>query len=93
MALIMLAEGGWTDGLDCEMKGLDLMIGATGYEDIESEARLVGRLRGGGWGCRSRQQEVRNGTRLFQCGMVLEHPETTPAGDTSRIDGIRHQSV
>jgi len=38
----MLAEGGWTDGLDCEIKGLDSMIGATGCEDIESEVRLVG---------------------------------------------------
>jgi len=47
-ALTILAEGGWTDGLDCEMKGLDSMIGATGCEDIESEVRLVGRLRSGG---------------------------------------------
>jgi len=38
----MLAEGGWTDGLDCKVKGLDSMIRATGYEDIESEVRLVG---------------------------------------------------
>ena len=38
----MLAEGGWTDGLDCEVKGLDSMIGATGCEDIESKVRLVG---------------------------------------------------
>jgi len=44
----MLAEGGQTDGLDCEMKGLDSMIGATGCEDIESEIRLVGRLRSEG---------------------------------------------
>ena len=44
MALIILAEGGWTDGLDCEMKGLDSMIGITGCEDIESEVKLVGRL-------------------------------------------------
>jgi len=48
MALIILAEGGWTDGLDCKMKGLDSMIGITGCEDIESEVRLVGRLRRGG---------------------------------------------
>jgi len=54
MALIMLAEGGWTDGLDCEVKGLDLMIGATGCEDIESKARLVGRLWSRGLGRRSR---------------------------------------
>ena len=47
-ALTILAEGGWTDGLDCEMKGLDSMIGVTGCEDIESEVRLVGRLRSGG---------------------------------------------
>jgi len=44
----MLVEGRWTDGLDCEMKGLDSMMGATGCEDIESEIRLVGRLRSGG---------------------------------------------
>ena len=42
MALIILAEGRWTGRLDCEMKELDLMIGATGCEDIESEVRLVG---------------------------------------------------
>jgi len=78
----MLAEGGWTDGLDCEMKGLDSMIGATGCEDIESEARLVGRLRSRGLGCRSQGQGVRNRTRLFQHGVVPERPETTPAGDT-----------
>ena len=48
MALIMLAEGGWTDGLDCEMKGLDSMVEVTGCEDIESEVKLVGRLRSGG---------------------------------------------
>jgi len=59
-ALIMLVESGWTDGLDCEMKGLDSLIGATGCEDIESEIRLVGQLRGGDWECRSRGQEVRN---------------------------------
>jgi len=41
-ALTILAEGGWTDGLDCEMKGLDSMIEITGCEDIESEVRLVG---------------------------------------------------
>jgi len=64
------------------MKELDSMIGATSCEDIESEARLVGRLRDGIWGCQSRQRGVRNGTRLFQCGVVPEHPETTPAGDT-----------
>jgi len=29
MALIILVEGRWTDGLDCEMKGLDSMMGAT----------------------------------------------------------------
>jgi len=52
-ALIRLAEGRWTDGLDYEMKGLDSMIGATGCEDIESEARLVGRLQSRGLGCRS----------------------------------------
>jgi len=45
MALIMLAEGGWTDGLDCEMKGLDSMVEITSCEDIESEVKLVGRLR------------------------------------------------
>jgi len=56
----MLAEGRWTDGLDCEMKGLDSMIGATGYEDIESEARLVGRLRSRGLGCWSRGRGVRD---------------------------------
>jgi len=43
-ALIMLAEDGWTDGLDYEMKGLDSIIGATGCKDIESEVRLVGQL-------------------------------------------------
>jgi len=48
MALIILAEGGWIDGLDCGMKGLDSMIGATSCEDIESEVRLVGRLQSGG---------------------------------------------
>ena len=48
MALIILVEDGWTDGLDCEMKGLDLMIGITGCEDIESEVKLVGQLRSGG---------------------------------------------
>ena len=48
MALIILAEGGWTDGLGCEMKGLDSMIGITGCEDIEPEVKLVGRLRSGG---------------------------------------------
>jgi len=41
-ALTILAEGGWTDELDCEMKGLDSMIEITGCEDIESEVRLVG---------------------------------------------------
>jgi len=82
MALIMSAEGRWTDGLDCEVKGLDSMTGATGCEDIESEIRLVGRLRGGGWGCQSRWRGVRNRTCLFQCGVVPERPETTPAGDT-----------
>jgi len=56
----MLAEGRWTDGLDCEIKGLDSMIGATGCEDIESEARLVGRLRSRGLGCWSRGRGVRN---------------------------------
>jgi len=59
-ALIMLAEGGQTDGLDCEMKGLDSMIGVTGCEDIESEIRLVGQLQGGGWEYRSQGQGVRN---------------------------------
>jgi len=82
MVLIMLAESRWTDGLDCEVKGLDSMIGATGCEDIESEIRLVGRLQGGGWGCRSQRRGVRNRTHLFQRGVVLERPETTPAGDT-----------
>ena len=48
MALIILVESGWTDGLDCEMKELDSMIGATGCEDIESEVRLVGQLWSGG---------------------------------------------
>jgi len=47
MALIIL-EGGWTGGLDYEMKELDLMIGATGCKDIESEVRLVGQLWSGG---------------------------------------------
>ena len=56
----MLAEGRWTDGLDCEVKELDSMIGATGCEDIESEARLVGRLQSRGLGCRSRRRGVRN---------------------------------
>ena len=40
--MTILAEGGWTDGLDCEMKGLDSIIEITGCEDIESEVRLVG---------------------------------------------------
>jgi len=48
IALIILTEGGWTDGLDCEMKELDSIIGATGCEDIESEVRLVGQLWSGG---------------------------------------------
>jgi len=48
MALIILVEGRWTDGLDCKMEELDSMIGATGCKDIESEVRLVGRLRSGG---------------------------------------------
>jgi len=78
----MLAESGWTDGLDCEMKGFDSMIGETGCEDIGSKIRLVGQLRSGGWGCRSRRQGVRNGTYLFQCGVVPEHLETTSARDT-----------
>jgi len=56
----MLAEGGWTDGLDCEVKGLDSMIGATGCEDIESEARLVGRLQSRGLGCWSWGRGIRN---------------------------------
>jgi len=81
-ALIRLAEGRWTDGLDCEMKGFDSMIGATGCEDIESEARLVSRLRGGGWGCWSWRRGVRNRTCLFQRSVVPERLETTPAGDT-----------
>jgi len=50
----MLVEGRWTDGLDCEIKGLDSMIGATGCEDIESKVRLVSQLRSGGWGYQSR---------------------------------------
>jgi len=81
-ALIILAKGRWTDGLNCRMKGLDLMIGTTGCEDIESEVKLVGQLQSGGWGCRSWGRGVRNGTCLFQCGVVLECPETTPARDT-----------
>jgi len=48
MALSILAEGRWTDGLDCEMKRLDSMIGITGCDDIESEVKLVGQLRSGG---------------------------------------------
>jgi len=60
MVLIMLAESRWTDGLDCEIKQLDLMIGATGCEDIESEVRLVGRFRSRDLGCWSRGQGVRN---------------------------------
>jgi len=48
MALIILVESGWTDGLDCEMKELDSMIGITGCKDIESEVKLVGRLWSGG---------------------------------------------
>jgi len=56
----MLVEGGWTDGLNCEMKELDSMIGATGCEDIESEARLVSRLWSRGLGCRSWGRGVRN---------------------------------
>jgi len=59
-ALIILVEGKWTDGLDCEMKGLDLMIGTTGCEDIESEVKLVGQLWSGGWGYRSQGRGVRN---------------------------------
>ena len=82
MALIILVESGWTDGLDCEMKGLNSMIGITGCDDIESEVRLVGQLRSGGWGCRSRGRGVRNWTHLFQRGVVLERLETTPAGGT-----------
>ena len=35
------------------MKGLDLMIGTTGCEEIEPEVKLVGRLGSVGWGCRS----------------------------------------
>jgi len=56
----MLAEDGRTDGLDCEMKGLDSLIRATSCEDIESEARLVSRLWSGGWEYRSQGQGVRN---------------------------------
>ena len=52
-------EGRWADGLDCEMKGLDSMVGAAGCEGIESEIRLVGRLRGEGWECRSQERGVR----------------------------------
>jgi len=52
-------EGGWADGLDCEMKGLDSMVGAAGCEGIESEIRLVGRLQGEGWECRSWERGVR----------------------------------
>ena len=51
--LTILVESRWTDGLDCEMKGLDSIIGATGCEDIESEVRLVGRLQSEGWEYRS----------------------------------------
>jgi len=56
----MLVKGRWTDRLDCEMKGLGSMIGATSCEDIESEARLVGRLWSRGLGCRSQGRGVRN---------------------------------
>ena len=52
-ALIILAESGWTDGLDYEIKGLDLMIGTTGCEDIEFEVKLVSSLQSRGWGCKS----------------------------------------
>jgi len=48
MALIILVEGGWTNGLDCEMKGLDSMIGITGCNNIESEVKLLGQLWSGG---------------------------------------------
>jgi len=81
-ALIILAEGEWTNGLDYEMKGLDSIIGTTGCEDIESEVKLVSRLQSIGWDCRSWGQEVRNGTYLFQCGVISEHSETIPVGDT-----------
>ena len=81
-ALIILAEGRWIDGLDCEMKGLDSMIRTTGCEDIESEVKLVSQLWSRGWGYRSQGQEIRNGTCLFQHSIVLERPETTPTGDT-----------
>jgi len=60
MALIILAEDRWTDGLDCEMKGLDSMIGTTGCEDIESEVKLVSQLQSRGWKCRSWERGVRN---------------------------------
>jgi len=55
-----MAGSEWTDGLNCEMKGLDSIIGATSCEDIESEVRLVGRLWSGSWGCRGWEQEVKN---------------------------------
>jgi len=74
-ALIMLVDGGQTDGLDS-------MVGATGCEDIESEIRLVGRLWSGGWRCWNRERVVRSRTRLFQHGVLLERLETTSAGDT-----------
>jgi len=57
--LIISAEGRWADRLDCEMKGLDSMVGTAGCEGIESEIRLVGQLQGRGWECRSRGQGVR----------------------------------
>jgi len=37
-ALIILVEGEWMEGLDCEIKGLDSMIGATGCEDCQGRA-------------------------------------------------------
>jgi len=80
--LIILAESRWTDGLNCGMKGSDLMIRTTGCEDIESGVKLVGRLQSGGWGCRSWGQGVRNRTCLFQHGVVLECLETIPTRDT-----------
>jgi len=64
------------------MKGLDSMIGTTGYEDIESEVKLVGWLWSRGWKDRSWEQGVRNWTHLFQLSVVSKHPKTVLTGDT-----------
>ena len=40
--LIILVKSEWTNGLNCEIKGLDPIIRITGYEDIESKVKLVG---------------------------------------------------